>query len=131
MTDHKRLTVHTGPGPFDHQVLLGDSGEAEDISDMVMGVDITVRPGHPPAVTLALRNVHAMVRADHVRLDQRAHAVLIDLGWTPPGNPVLPPPSVPDDAPIGTEPGCQHADCVLEHPHAGPAQLSKKEGAEG
>jgi len=26
--------------------------------------------------------------------------------------------------PVSTEPGCQHKDCVLEHPHAGPAQLA-------
>jgi predicted O-methyltransferase YrrM len=26
-------------------------------------------------------------------------------------------------APVSTEPGCQHAECVLEHPHAGPAEL--------
>jgi len=26
-------------------------------------------------------------------------------------------------APVSTEPGCQHADCVLDHPHAGPAVL--------
>lgn len=26
-------------------------------------------------------------------------------------------------APVGTEPGCQHAECVLDHPHDGPAVL--------
>jgi len=27
-------------------------------------------------------------------------------------------------SPVATEPGCQHPECVLEHPHAGPAELS-------
>ncbi|MFI6162242.1 hypothetical protein ACIA59_20150 [Micromonospora haikouensis] len=27
-------------------------------------------------------------------------------------------------APVATEPGCTHPDCVLEHPHAGPAVLA-------
>lgn len=27
-------------------------------------------------------------------------------------------------APVSTEPGCQHAECVLDHPHAGPAELA-------
>lgn len=78
--DRKRVTIHTGPGPFEHQVLLGET----DISGMVMGVDIAVRPGHPPTVTLALRDVHALARADQVRLTQETAAVLIELGWTPP-----------------------------------------------
>ncbi|MFG3709213.1 hypothetical protein ACGF7U_31405 [Micromonospora sp. NPDC047670] len=26
--------------------------------------------------------------------------------------------------PVATEPGCTHPDCVLEHPHAGPAVLT-------
>lgn len=38
---------------------------------------------------------------------------------------VLPPSltGVPD-APVATEPGCQHPNCTLDHPHAGPAVLS-------
>jgi hypothetical protein len=27
-------------------------------------------------------------------------------------------------APVNTEPGCQHPECTLEHPHAGPAVVS-------
>ncbi|MEV6798540.1 hypothetical protein AB0M91_09350 [Micromonospora rifamycinica] len=27
-------------------------------------------------------------------------------------------------APVATEPGCTHPECVLEHPHAGPAALA-------
>lgn len=34
-------------------------------------------------------------------------------------------PTVP--APASTEPGCQHPDCVLDHPHAGPAELARRE----
>lgn len=33
-----------------------------------------------------------------------------------------------DDAPVSTEPGCTNDDCVLVHPHAGPAIVSD-EGA--
>lgn len=29
----------------------------------------------------------------------------------------------PPEAPVATEPGCTHPDCILEHPHAGPAIL--------
>lgn len=29
----------------------------------------------------------------------------------------------PPAAPVGTEPGCQHPECLLPHPHAGPATL--------
>jgi hypothetical protein len=31
-------------------------------------------------------------------------------------------------APVSTEPGCSHPDCVLDHPHAGPAILAKVRG---
>ena len=27
-------------------------------------------------------------------------------------------------APVSTEPGCQHPNCILDHPHAGPAELA-------
>lgn len=32
-------------------------------------------------------------------------------------------------APVGTAPGCQHPECVLEHPHDGPAVLPDPDGA--
>lgn len=32
-----------------------------------------------------------------------------------------------DPAPVETEPGCQHPECVLDHPHAGPAVLALAE----
>lgn len=42
-------------------------------------------------------------------------------------HPVLLPGMLPV-APVETEGGCRHAECVLEHPHAGPAILTE-EGA--
>lgn len=30
-------------------------------------------------------------------------------------------------APVATEPGCSHPECVLPHPHSGPAVLRARE----
>lgn len=46
---------------------------------------------------------------------------------TPPAEPAVDeqptPTEPPAAAPVATEPGCTHPQCVLEHPHAGPAVL--------
>ena len=43
------------------------------------------------------------------------------------GRPLVTAPVWRDDtAPAATAPGCQHPDCVLTHPHAGPAVLSRR-----
>lgn len=50
-------------------------------------------------------------------------AVTVDLG--------APSVVVPDEVdemfagPVGTEPGCSHPECILGHPHAGPAELAR------
>jgi hypothetical protein len=32
----------------------------------------------------------------------------------------------PQLAPVATEPGCQHPDCIRDHPHSGPAVITDK-----
>lgn len=50
-------------------------------------------------------------RAEQPVVPAAAEAVSVDAGVALP------------EAPVLTEPGCQHPACVLEHPHAGPAVL--------
>jgi predicted O-methyltransferase YrrM len=47
-------------------------------------------------------------------------AVTVDLG----GPSVIVP-----DGPVATDPGCMHPDCVLTHPHTGPAELVERDTA--
>jgi len=50
-------------------------------------------------------------------------------GSVPRPQEVLAPPSLTGDAlpvaPADTEPGCQHPDCIRQHPHTGPAFLPR------
>lgn len=34
------------------------------------------------------------------------------------------------EGPVGTEPGCTHPECILDHPHDGPAQLAPADPGE-
>ena len=51
----------------------------------------------------------AMAVTRHLRSEERDDS-----------EPVVPIPG----GPVATKPGCQHAECILEHPHSGPAHLA-------
>lgn len=107
-----------------------------DISSAVSEVRLIARPGRGTIVELELPGAKAAFTAIDVDLDRRTHTALVALGWTPPSEEPAdrvtdsikepPGPEMMRD-PVTTEPGCQHVDCTLDHPHAGPAVLAPRE----
>lgn len=80
-TQPRTLTVRiqpTGAGT----VHAGDA----DISDVVTGIQVTVRNGSRPTVCLDLAGVEllAEVDVDRVSIPRGLHEALLALGWTPP-----------------------------------------------
>lgn len=122
MSKHVKINVNeNGTGKV---VVVADDGTETDISGAVNAFE--VHRGTNARVTALLSLPWAsgefLATAAHVPISTAM--ALQALGWTPPpGQPTL----HDTAAPASTEPGCQHPDCVLDHPHAGPAELARRE----
>lgn len=120
----KHVRIKMGQDPTENKiVVVADDGTETDITGAVSAVEVSGRPFNVQAlITLPWASGEFLASSAHVPIST-AHA-LQALGWTPPPDqPTL----YETEEPASTEPGCQHPDCVLDHPHAGPAELARRE----
>lgn len=83
-TGPSRLRISQGEKPWVHCVEL----DGHDISRSLTGLSLAIEAGCSPAVTLQVQAYEAPVEVDGVRavVSDETRALLVRLGWTPPGD---------------------------------------------